>query len=682
MKKIITIISSVLLFAFIVHAKSYSVKSPDGKLEVKIDISQNIKFSIMASSKPVIENVEISMVTDKGVLGENFDIEKISVNTLANDSSIKTVFGITSNVKNQYNQIEIDFKTYKLLFRAYDEAVAYRFVSNLGVGKIKIVSEKLKIPVDTNAKIVTQFARDNMTSYEELFKRAKISDVSKEHSIILPTLIKKDGLPTVAIVESDVQAYPMLRFVKGKGNSITPYMVKYPKTLKAPNGFGKNFMVAYDTFEDYIAYTNATRAFPWRAFVVAENDADLAVNTTVFKLAEQSRITDTSWISTGLCVWEWWNDWSLEGVDFKTGVNEQTYRHYIDFASENKIPFILFDAGWLVGHDVGGMKAGVHERMIEGDPFLNVKKLIDYAHSKDVKVVLWCLGQSLNLYCEKSIKRMKDWGADGFKVDFFNRDDQTAMELYYKIADVAAKYKLLVDFHGCAKPAGLERTYPNVVNFEAVYGLEQNKWRKKDLAVSPSHNVDLVLARMLQGPMDYTPGAMRNLSKVCYVPHYTQPSSMGTRAHQVALYVLFYSPLQMLCDSPSEYNKYPKTLSFLTSIPTTWDESKSIQAKLGEYVILARRKGDIWYIAGITDKQNNVKINLSKIIPEGEYTAEIYSDTVNSNRTPQGFSLKVKTVSSSDVVDVTMKNGGGFVIRLTPEKIPFISDIIRTIFDE
>ena len=678
-KKIISIVSITSLIASVVLAESYSVKSPDGKLQANVNIDKNITFSLLVDKKSVVENVVIGMNTDKGSMGENAKVNKVS--SSSSNDIIKTTFGISSEIVDKYNQIEIDFKTFKLLFRAYDEAVAYRFVSNFGSGKMKVFYETLTLPVDDKSQIITQFARDDMTSYEELFKRAKISDVSKEHSVIMPTLITKKNSPTVAIVESDVQGYPMIRFVKGQGNTLVPYIIKYPKTLKAPSGFGKHFMVAYDTFEDYIAYTEATRSFPWRAFVVARRDADLAVNTTVYKLAEPSRIFDTSWISTGLCVWEWWNDWSLEGVDFKTGVNEQTYRYYIDFASKNNVPFILFDAGWLVGQDVGGMKAGVHERMIEGEPFLNVKKLIDYAHSKNVKVVLWCLGQSLNLYPEKSIKRMKDWGADGFKVDFFNRDDQTAMELYYKIARIAAEYKLLVDFHGCAKPAGLERTYPNVVNFEAVYGLEQNKWRKKDLAVSPSHNVDLVLARMLQGPMDYTPGAMRNLSKVCYVPHYTQPSSMGTRAHQVALYVLFYSPLQMLCDSPSEYNKYPKTLSFLTSIPTTWDESKPIEAKLGKYVILARCKGEVWYIAGITDNQRNVKIDLSKIIPEGSYTAEIYSDSVNSNRTPQSFNLNVKSVSSSEVIDIAMKNGGGFVIRLTPKKIPFVTDFVRAIFE-
>ncbi len=679
MKKLLLTVSFISLMGSTLLAELYSVKSPDGKLQADVNVDKNIMFSLFVDEKPVVENVVISMNTDRGDMGKNSKLVKTTYST--NDSMLKTVFGITSEIKDQYNQLELDFNTFKVLFRAYDDALAYRFVSNFGSGKMKVFSETLSLPVDEKSQIITQFARDDMTSYEELFKRAKISDVAKEHSVIMPTLITKKNSPTLAIVESDVQAYPMIRFVKGKDNCLKPYIIKYPKTFKAPSGFGKNFMIAYDTFEDYIAYTEATRTFPWRAFVVARSDADLVVNTTVYKLAEASRILDTSWISTGLCVWEWWNDWCVEGVDFKTGVNEQTYRYYIDFASENKIPFILFDAGWLVGSDVGGMKPDIHERMIDGKPFLNVKKLIAYAHSKNVKVVLWCLGQSLNLYTEKSIKLMKEWGADGFKVDFFNRDDQTAMELYYKIARVAAENKMLVDFHGCAKPAGLERTYPNVVNFEAVYGLEQNKWRKKDLAVSPSHNVDLVLVRMLQGPMDYTPGAMRNLNKYNFWPNYSQPSSMTTRAHQVALYVLFYSPLQMMCDSPSEYRKYQETTDFLSSIPTTWDESKSIDAKIGEYVVLARRKGDVWYIAGITNNAKKMKIDLSKVIPEGDYTAEIFRDTVNSNKTPQSYKLNVKSVSSGESIEVSMAMGGGFVIRLTPKKIPFVSDFVRAIFE-
>ena len=680
MKKISVIAIMLTLFVSVVSAVQYSVKSPDGKLEAKIVVSDKTMLSIFDNSKALIENIEIAMDTDKGAIGKNAKV--VQVRNSSNDKNIKTVFGIASSIRDCYNQLELDCSSFKIQLRAYDEAVAYRFVSNFGDGKMKVFSETLNLPVSAKDTIITQFARGDITSYEELFTRAKIGDVQKRHSIIMPMLLKKES-STIAVVESNVQNYPMLRFRKGKAQSLETYVIKYPKTFKKPAKFGKHIKLDYDTFEDYIANTQATRQFPWRAFIVAGNDADLSVNTTVYKLAEPSRLKDVSWIETGLCVWEWWNFWSLEGVDFETGVNEATYRKYIDFAAEYKIPYVLFDAGWLIGFDVDKMGPNIHERMIDGKPFLDVKSLIDYAHSKGVKVLLWCLGESLSKYCSESVSLMKSWGADGMKVDFFDRDDQTAMELYYRIAAMAAKYKMVVDFHGCAKPAGLERTYPNVINFEAVRGLEMNKFSPAANAITPSHNVDLVMTRMLQGPMDYTPGAMRNVAQWRYSPNTMAPVSMGTRAHQVALYGLFYAPLQMLCDSPSEYAKYPQTISLLATMPTTWDESKPIEAKIGEYVVLARRKGDVWYVSGIcNNKGKKVSIDLSKIVPKGSYKAEIFRDTVNSNRTPQDYKLEIKTLSSADKLNLEMKQGGGFMVRLSPEKFPILSDIVKSVFGE
>lgn len=680
------ILSASVLLASVsaAWAVSYSVKSPDGRLEAKINAGNSIEFSIYSDGKAVLENIAVGMETSKGKFGGDSKIAR--VRTSSNDAVIENPFGVSARVPDKYNQLEMDFSSFKLIFRAYDEAIAYRFVSSLGGGKIDVMSETLNLPVPPADTIIVQNPRGNFTSYEELFARLKIGEAGEklkgEKAFLLPLLIKS-AETTVAVVESDVQEYPMLRFVKGGGDSLAAHMVKLPKTFKPRNGFGEHFMIDYDEFESCIARTSASRKFPWRAFIVARGDAELAVNTTVFKLAEPSRIGDVSWIPTGLCVWDWWSDWSLEGVGFESGVNEATYRYYIDFAAENEIPFVLFDAGWLVGRDVDGMKAGIHEKLLDGKPYLDVKSLIEYAHSKDVKVILWCLGQSLNLYAEKAIPLMKSWGADGIKPDFISRDDQLAMELYYRIAKVAAENNMIVDIHGCAKPAGLQRTYPNVVNFEAVRGLEMNKMMPAAKAVSPSHDVDLVMTRMLQGPMDYTPGAMRNVSKKSFAPNYSQPASIGTRAHQVALYVLFHAPLQMLCDSPTEYNKYPRALEFMASIPTVWDESKPIAGKLGEYVAVARRKGDVWYLAGICgDKGKYFSIKLSDIVGKGDYTVEIFRDTENSNRTPQDFKLEVKTLTDDDTLKLDMKRGGGFVLRITPEKFPVLSEFVRTIFSD
>ena len=675
MKKLTLALLWTLAFSSLASAY-YSVKSPDGSLEARVDVGDKITLGIYSGGKPLMENIEIGLQTDRGNFGGGLKV--VGVKNTSADKLLKTVYGVNSVVRDFYNQISIDFKSFNLVCRAYDEAVAYRIVSRLGEGQMKVLGETLNLNLSPDAELFASFALGDFTSYEELYSKIKVADAAKKHSAILPLIVKAPSAK-VAIVESDVESYPMLRFVSDKDAGLKARFVKYPKTMKMKG----NIMLGYDTFEDFIAKTDATRAFPWRAFIVAKSDADLAVNDTVYKLAEPSRISDVAWIEFGPCAWEWWSDWTLKGVDFKTGVNEKTYKAYIDFASENSIPYIVFDAGWLVGRDVGGMGPDIHERIVDGKPYLDVKKLIEYAHERDVKVVLWCLGQSLNKYGEKAIKLMKSWGADGVKVDFFNRDDQTAMDLYYRIAKICAENKMIVDFHGCAKPAGLQRTYPNVVNFEAVRGLEMNKVNKIRDPVFSDHDVNLVMTRMLQGPMDYTPGAMRNVSQGNFKANYSMPESATTRAHQGALFVLFYAPLQMLCDSPSRYAMNQDFTSFIASVPTTWDESKAICGELGEYVVVARRKGDVWYVAGIcSQKGRSIEIDLSKIVPEGEYTAEILSDTPNSGKDPEDYLIKVRDVFSNQKLKFELKSGGGFAVKLIPDKFPIFSDIIRALFEE
>lgn len=671
MKKIAFLSIMSFCAAFALSAAEYSMKSPDGLLEAKVGVDDSVALSLLFKGKPVMENMRIAMKTDKGEFGKKPEV--VSVENSSKDGVLAPKFGIASKISDCYNQMDIDFGSYKIIFRAYNEAVAYRFAAKCGSGEMLVFSETLDLNVPADAQIVAQVA-GAFSAYEHTFDRMKATDIPADKNAILPLLVRAENA-TVAVVESDVQAYPMLRFKSDGG--LKADFVKYPKSMKKLN----NFMITFDKFEDFIAKTNASRTFPWRAFIVAETDAQLAVNNTVFKLAEPSRIADTSWISGGLCVWEWWNNWSLEGVDFETGVNEKTYKYYIDFAAENSIPYIMFDAGWLVGADVAEMKDGVHEKILSPKPFLDVKSLIEYAHERNVKVVLWCLGQSLNLYGEKAIPLMKSFGADGLKVDFFNRDDQTAMELYYKIARLAAENEMVVDFHGCAKPAGLNRTYPNVINFEAVRGMEFAKFSKTPLTAS--HNVDLVMTRMLQGPMDYTPGAIRNTLKKDYNRTWATPSSSTTRAHQGALFVLFYAPLQMMCDSPTEYAKYPQFTSFISTIPTSWDESVPVAGELGKYVVVARRKGEVWYIAGIcADAGREVEIDLSKFISDQSYVLEMLTDTVNSERTPSDASIKISDEDSARKIKVKMAADGGFVLKVSPSVFPVFSKFIRSIFDD
>lgn len=650
--------AAAALMAFQVSAETFKLSSPDGKLQAEVSDGSKLTLNISADGKKLLDNVEFAMLTDKGDMGKNSTA--LSCDYSNHRGTIDTVWGIEKSVKDEYNQMVINFKKFKVVVRAFDDAVAYRFVSNLGDGKMIVNDETLNIPLSDSDKLIAHIEKGVQTSFEKPYTCLTFGELKKQnpHSVSLPLIVDK-GSAKIALVESDVSHYPGLRVAAGKNGAVSK-ISKYPKAFKVKvhNRFASEF-------EDYIASTVASREFPWRAFIVARNDSDLADNQTVFKLAKPCAISDTSWIKPGSCVWEWWNNWNLQGVDFEAGINEQTYRYLIDFAAENSIPYVLFDAGWLTGKDAGEM-VETDEKLAEGKTFIDVKGLIDYAKSKDVKVILWVLAKSMEKYPQKAFDVMKGWGADGLKIDFTDRDDQTAMEFYENMARMAAERQMVIDMHGCAKPVGQFRTWPNLINFEGVLGGEVNKWSK---AITPSHNIDLVFTRMLMGPMDYTPGGLRNTAKGDFSPCYNFPEVQGTRAHQAAMYVVYFAPLQMLCDSASEYLKSPEILKFMAETPTTWDETKVLEGKIGKYVVIARRHGKDWYIGGMCDWDGKeVEIDLSKILsPDTDYKAEIIRDGANAGRVGTDFKYCVKSLTSADKLKLKMAPGGGFAVKLSPK---------------
>ena len=659
--------AAAALMAFQVSAETFKLSSPDGKLQAEVSDGAKLTLNISADGKKLLDNVEFAMLTDKGDMGKNSTA--LSCDYSNHRGTIDTVWGIEKSVKDEYNQMVINFKKFKVVVRAFDDAVAYRFVSNLGDGKMIVNDETLNIPLSDSDKLIAHIEKGVQTSFEKPYTRLTFGELKKQnpHSVSLPLIVDK-GSAKIALVESDVSNYPGLRVAAGKNGAVSK-ISKYPKAFKVKvhNRFASEF-------EDYIASTVASREFPWRAFIVARNDSDLADNQTVFKLAKPCAISDTSWIKPGSCVWEWWNNWNLQGVDFEAGINEQTYRYLIDFAAENSIPYVLFDAGWLTGKDAGEM-VETDEKLAEGKTFIDVKGLIDYAKSKDVKVILWVLAKSMEKYPQKAFDVMKGWGADGLKIDFTDRDDQTAMEFYENMARMAAERQMVIDMHGCAKPVGQFRTWPNLINFEGVLGGEVNKWSK---AITPSHNIDLVFTRMLMGPMDYTPGGLRNTAKGDFSPCYNFPEVQGTRAHQTAMYILYFAPLQMLCDSASEYLKSPEILKFMAETPTTWDETKVLEGKIGKYVVIARRHGKDWYIGGMCDWDGKeVEIDLSKILsPDTDYKAEIIRDGANAGRVGTDFKYCVKSLTSADKLKLKMAPGGGFAVKLSPKNFEIFGIVL------
>lgn len=651
------------LFAAQLTAKTFEIGSPDGRLQARVSDGAALKLDVLDGGSKLLENVEIALDTDKGELGKNATVASCDIKNFR--GTIDTVWGINKTVKDEYNQMTLDFKLYKLVVRAYDDAVAYRFISKFDGDKMIVRGETLDIPLAKSDKLIAHIEGGVMSSSERPWTRTtveQLADNKKAHSVSIP-LIMDRGAAKVALVESDVANYPSLRVMAG-GKGLETKISKYPKKLEV-----KNHMRIATEAEDFIAKTVPARDFPWRAFIVARNDADLAVNDTVFRLAKPCAIKDTSWIKPGTCVWEWWNNWNLDGVDFESGVNENTYRYLIDFAAKNSIPYVIFDASWLTGKDAGEM-IDTDEALARGKTFIDVPGLIAYAKEKNVKIILWVLAKSMAKYPVEAYDVMKKWGAAGLKIDFTDRDDQDAMEFYELMAKLGAEREMLVDMHGCAKPVGQFRTWPNLINFEGVHGNEVNKWAK---TITPSHNVDLVFTRMLAGPMDYTPGGIRNSAQKDFNVCWNLPQVQGTRAHQMSMFILYYAPLQMLCDYASAYNQYPELLKYMAETPTTWDESRVIAGEIGKYVVVARRSGNDWYVGGMCDWDGKeIDIDLSKILsPDTSYKAEIISDGANASKIATDYKYTVKTVSGADVLKMKMASGGGFAIKLTPKMFDF-----------
>lgn len=640
----------VLVFACqLVGAQVASVSSPDGSIEIKVKLTDHIYYNLSVDGKETMWYSPVSMETSQGDLG----IEPVLLqqNTRSVDETIKTVWGIRSQVKDQYNELTLDFKKgFSLIFRAYNDGVAYRFKTKLK-GELLVYNENVELRFWKNLPVLDKHADSYTTSFEQLYTRERLRNITPQNLLPLPMVIRDDSI-TLTLLESDLYDYPGLYMSKSQTNSHRSYLngkfATYPTAWKQ-----NNFHLEVTERAPYIAKTTGTRAFPWRVIAVSRTDLEMADSDLVYKLARPSQI-ESDWIKPGKVAWDWWNAMNLQGVDFETGINDKTYEYFIDFAARNNIEYVIMDEGWSDQFDV-----------LLPTPMVDMEHLTAYAKEKGVKLILWAVWHTIDRQYKEAFELFEKWGIAGVKVDFIDRDDQLAIEFYERLIKEAAKHHLLVDFHGCSKPTGLHRTYPNLINYEGVHGNEYNKFEENQ---SPSHNIDLPFTRMMAGPMDYTPGAMSNSAQGDFHLSYYNPESMGTRCHQLGMYVVYFAPLQMMCDAPTAYEKYPDILKFLGEVPTSWDETKVLAGKVGEFVVIARQKGDKWYIGGMNDwTERQIEIDLSQFLPAGSYQADLIVDGVNANRNAEDYQSLSKTVSTSTPLKITMKKGGGFVATITAQ---------------
>jgi len=452
----------------------------------------------------------------------------------------------------------------------------------------------------------------------------------------------------VAIAESDIEDYPGL-WLRGTGGSgLAATFPPYP--LKESLSNDRDYRVTETA--DYIAVTRGARTYPWRILAIAENDGDLITNQLVWLLAKPSQIADPSWIRPGKVAWDWYNANNIYGVNFRAGINTQTYKYYIDFASKYGIEYIILDEGW---YRLGNV--------LDVVPEMNIEEIVAYAKQKNVGVILWVVWKTLADQLQPALDQYEKWGIKGIKVDFMQRDDQIVMKFYHDLAREAAKRKMLVDFHGAQRSVLLARTWPNLITNEGVKGLEHTKWSRD---VEPEHNVTLPFTRMLLGPMDFTPGAMLNATKETFAPIFNRPMALGTRCHQLAMYVVYESPLQMLADSPSNYLREPEAMEFLGPVPTVWDETRVLEAKLGDYVVIARRHGRDWYIGAMNDwTPRELEIGLS-FLPEGNFQMQAYQDGLNADRMAGDFQLVKRQVDRNARLKIRLAPGGGWAARIRP----------------
>jgi alpha-glucosidase len=652
MNNFILTIVIIMAFSPVMQAqkgKTYELKSPDGNISVKVETDYKLQWSVQFKGQQIIAPSAISLQLDHAVLGDNAVIISAPVKKI--NVIIHAINYKKTTISDQYNELTLNCKgDYGVIFRAYNDAVAYRFfIKKKEDVIVKNEEAHFNFTDDYKSFIPIQWDyRDGKifnSSFEALYHEIRLSQFPKDSLAFLPLLVEA-GVIKVVVLEADLEDYPgMYLDLNSTGKGLKGVYAPYPVEAHV---VGANYIPTKR--EDYIAKTSGTRSFPWRAVVISEQDKDLLNQDIVQKLASPSRLQDISWIKTGLVSWDWWNARNISGVDFKAGLNTPTYKYFIDFAAENKIPYIIIDGGWSARDD-----------LMKVSPNLNLPEVINYGKDKGVGVILWSTWYNIVQQMDSVFPVYARMGVKGWKIDYIDRDDQVAVKSLYDIAKKAAEYKLLVDYHGAFKPTGLQRTYPNVIGNEGVKGLENYKWANED---QPRYTTTIPYIRMIAGPMDYTPGAMRNSTEADYRIVPDNPMSKGTRCNQLAMYVIFEAPLQMLSDNPTIYKREKECTDFIAKMPTTFDETVAIDGKVGEYVALARRKGDTWF-AGVMSNWTPRDITLDfSFLPEGNYEAEIFKDGVNADRDATDYKREIVPVSKNTKLVIKLYPGGGWAARI------------------
>ena len=652
MKRVIVIVFITTSFFFEINALQYKINSPSNKVEINVSISNSIEYSVKYDEKTIIVPSKISMTLSSGLtLGISPRIKSVAKKTVK--EKIEAPFYRQKVFDIEYNKLDILFKDkYGIRFYVYDEGFAYSFYTLLD-GEIVVVDELAEFNFAEDYPLYAAYSTNTtdpfQMAFQNYYENHLISQINKTLPFLTPAAIDLGNQRKAIICEAGLESYPgMFLTASSNPNGIAAIFAQNPDSLiihpiRCQPKVSKR--------GDYLAKTKGTRSFPWRVVLLSEKDEQLPVNNIVYSLAPHNRINDYSWIKPGKIAWDWWNNWGLTGVDFVAGINTQTYKYFIDFASTKGVEYVVLDEGW---------SEPAKGDILSNIPEINLQEIIKYANSKNVGIILWAVADVLDNKLEQAMQLYSTMGVKGFKVDFLDRDDQRAIDQTYRIVDAAARYKMIIDLHGANKPFGINRTYPNVLNIEGVFGLEELKWSNPNM---PLYDVTMPFIRMSVGNVDYTQGAMKNANRKNFKDIYDNPMSQGTRAHQVAEYIIFDSPLVTMCDSPSAYMNDVSCTDFIVSIPTVFDKTVIVEGKMGEYIITARKSGEEWYLGGLTNwdaRKIDLKLNF---LEEGTFDAKIFRDGVNAHARGEDYIIEKVKVSSSDMLSIDMSSGGGVAIK-------------------
>ena len=650
MRKYLLLLMFLCLASLLHSQNKFELVSPNGEIKVLFNLSDKIYYSIDYNGEVLLKDNSIQLTLKNQVLGQNPKLRRQK--RMSIDEYLTPVVPLKySKINNRYNQLLLTFKDYSVEFRAFDDGVAYRFLTSQK-GDVEVMSEEFAINFPSDYLLHLQQPGGFKTAYEEPYTHIWSNTWKPEDRMaVLPALIDTKKDYKILISESDLTDYPCM-FLKGTGEN--GLISTFPKTPLAFTESGDR-SVKITEEADYIAKTKGTRNYPWRYFVISRNDKQLIENTMTYRLAEKNQLQDVSWIKPGQVSWEWWNDASPYGpdVNFVAGYNLATYKYYIDFASKFGIPYIIMDEGW----------AESTRDPYTPNPKVDLHELIRYGKERNVGIVLWLTWLTVENNFDL-FKTFNEWGVKGLKIDFMDRSDQWMVNYYERVAREAAKYHLFVDFHGSFKPAGLEYKYPNVLSYEGVRGMEQMG------GCYPDNSLYLPFIRNAVGPMDYTPGIFEtDISKLNPDNHSYVRSTL---ARQLALYVTMYSPLQMAADLPENYNRFLDAFQFIKDVALDWDKSYYLEAEPMEYITVARcaKNTDNWFVGGTNGEVPRIATIDFSFLPTGQkYIATIYRDGKKAHyrNNPTDYVIETKTVTNKTTLKISTASGGGFAISLVPK---------------